>query len=122
MTEKQINELIAAICSIAHGGTYGPTGLEMLAMAIDGEGPGWGGLPSAIKEAGQIADAIREGSATSPAPSSMRSVALAYSSSVPAAAKSLDVIELRDVRGAAQQLLAELAELSTQTEDSCPKT
>jgi hypothetical protein len=62
MTEEQVSELITAIRRIAYGGQDGPAGLEMLAMAIGGEGPGWGGLPSAISGAGDaVAEALREG-------------------------------------------------------------
>jgi hypothetical protein len=62
VTDEQVKELITAIRRIAHGGQDGPTGLEMLAMAIGGEGPGWGGLPSAISGSGEAtAEALQEG-------------------------------------------------------------
>jgi hypothetical protein len=62
LTDEQAKELITAIRRIAYGGQDGPTGLEMLAMAIGSEGPGWGGLPSAISGSGDaVAEALREG-------------------------------------------------------------
>ena len=42
----KIDEIVSAIRSISHGGTSGPEGLEMLAMAVSGEG-----LHSSLKEA-----------------------------------------------------------------------
>jgi hypothetical protein len=69
-TSDQIEKLIAVVRSISHGDVHGPTGLEMLAMAIAGERPatfagvvndGFSAVAQAIENAGaEIARALRE--------------------------------------------------------------
>lgn len=64
ISKDNFDELVTAIRLIAHGGQSGPTGLEMLSMAVDGAGgsPGGnGGLAGAIDRAGdQIAQSNSE--------------------------------------------------------------
>jgi len=56
-----ILELIRSVRAIAHGDVHGPTGLEMVAMAIGGEGVS-SHLGPAVSDMGmQIAESIREG-------------------------------------------------------------
>lgn len=38
MNEEQIEKLLHAIRDISHGGSFGPCGLESVAMAIAGDG------------------------------------------------------------------------------------
>ena len=38
MTDDPLTDLIAAVRAIAHGPTSGPTGLELVAMALAGRG------------------------------------------------------------------------------------
>lgn len=61
MNEDETKELIDAIRSISHGGGTGATGLEMLSMAVSGDGlkaPLSGAVSDGLHD---IADAIREG-------------------------------------------------------------
>ena len=63
MNDKHIEQLASAIRSISHGGSSGPEGLEMLSMAIAGEGirgdlcSSLDGIAASLSE---IAEAIRE--------------------------------------------------------------
>jgi hypothetical protein len=58
MNDETALSLIAAIRSISHGGTSGPTGLEMLSMAISGERNA-APLGSAIQSAGsEVAEGL----------------------------------------------------------------
>jgi hypothetical protein len=51
---NDLSELAAAVRAIAHGGTSGPTGLEMLTMAIVGDGAfARDNLAQAIRDAGE---------------------------------------------------------------------
>lgn len=61
MNEEEIRELTDAIRSISHGGGSGATGLEMLSMAVSGDGlkaPLSGAISDGLHD---IAEAIREG-------------------------------------------------------------
>jgi hypothetical protein len=61
MHEYEDKELTDAIRSISHGGVNGPTGLEMLSMAVSGDGlkaPLSGAISDGLRD---IAGAIREG-------------------------------------------------------------
>lgn len=58
--ERKREELIAAVRSIAHGSTSGPTGLEALAMAIVGQDLGDNSLVEAIGGVGNIGCAIED--------------------------------------------------------------
>lgn len=61
MDEDETKELIDAIRSISHGGGSGATGLEMLSMAVSGDGskaPLSGAISDGLHD---IAEAIREG-------------------------------------------------------------
>lgn len=55
MNSEQIEDLIRAITSVAHGDVYRATGLELVAQAISGRGDR--DLASAVSE---VADAIRD--------------------------------------------------------------
>lgn len=50
--DDQLSALVRAIRSISHGEINGPTGLEMLSMALAGEGLG-DNLSQAIRSAGE---------------------------------------------------------------------
>ena len=60
--DSRAERITSAIRSISHGGVNGPTGLEMLSIAINGEGqPGRNPVSDAISGGlGEIAEAIRE--------------------------------------------------------------
>ena len=55
--DDQIDKLYKAIQSISHGDKYGPAGLEMLTMALSGDGGADGSIAAALNN---IADANRE--------------------------------------------------------------
>lgn len=56
MTKEQFDQLISAVRAIAHGPTSGPTGLEMVAMSLSGEGSGTP-IGPALES---LAEAVRE--------------------------------------------------------------
>jgi hypothetical protein len=60
--DERTGQMTTAIRNIAHGGPSGPTGLEMLSMAINGDGqPGNNPVSNAITGGlGEIAEAIRD--------------------------------------------------------------
>jgi hypothetical protein len=71
-TIQTLESLASAVRSISHGDVHGPTGLEMLTMAICGDGSfGHDSVVQAIRDAGQsienglraVASAITEESA-----------------------------------------------------------
>lgn len=61
--EELMLQLVKAVRSIGRGDQYEPTGLELLSMAITGEGSiGQNSLSDAIRDGlHEIAEAIREG-------------------------------------------------------------
>ena len=60
---RAIENLATAVTRVSHGDVHGPAGLEMLSMAINGEGtPGANPVTAAIREGfGDLAEAIRDG-------------------------------------------------------------
>jgi hypothetical protein len=71
MHEYEAKELTDAVRSISHGDVNGPTGLEMLSMAVSGDGlkaplsgaisDGLHAIAEAIREGlGEIAEAVRK--------------------------------------------------------------
>ena len=55
--DGQIDKLYKAIQSISHGDKYGPAGLEMLTMALSGDGGADGSIAAALNN---IAESNRE--------------------------------------------------------------
>jgi hypothetical protein len=60
---RAIDSLAIAVTRVSHGDANGPTGLEMLSMAITGEGArGHDSLAQAIRSgSGEIAQAVQDG-------------------------------------------------------------
>lgn len=65
LTDNQISEICRAISRIASGSTSGPDGLELVGMALAGEGqPGFSSVAGSLESIAQsidgLAEAIRE--------------------------------------------------------------